>query len=60
MVYVLFYRAELLEYEDQVLQKQQMDQEEDERRKLLDWARKHHHLVSTHVQPGIYNSPFQV
>ena len=33
--------------------------EEKERKRLEQWARKHHHLISTEVQPGIYNSPFQ-
>ena len=52
-------RSELTDYQEQQEQKQIMVAEEKERKRLEQWARQHHHLISTEVQPGIYNSPFQ-
>ena len=54
-----FLRSELADFEEQQEQKLMMIAEEKERKRLEQWARKHHHLISTEVQPGIYNSPFQ-
>lgn len=56
---VVFYRSELADYEEQQEQRQIMLAEEQDRKRLEEWAKKHHHLISTTVQPGIYNSPFQ-
>ena len=36
----------------------QIKREEADKRRLDAWAAKHHHMLSTHVLPGIYNSPY--
>lgn len=51
-------RSELAEYSEQqeAARKREEEKQEIHRRKME--ARKQHHLVSTEVMPGIYNSPF--
>jgi len=51
-------RNELAEYAEQKEEEQVWKAEEIARRRLEAYAKKHHHLVSTEVIPGIYNSPF--
>ena len=51
-------RNELAEYAEQKEEEQIWKQEALARKKLEEYAKKHHHLVSTEVIPGIYNSPF--
>lgn len=52
-------RNELEEFAEQQEQMAQWKQEADEKKQLDEYARKNHHLLSTEVLPGIYNSPFQ-
>ncbi|KAK6182299.1 hypothetical protein SNE40_010013 [Patella caerulea] len=51
-------RSELDEYAEQQAQIQQRMADEQERNNKIYAARKNHHLLSTEVIPGIYNSPF--
>merc|ERR1711976_67174 len=51
-------RADLEEHVEQQELRRQTIQEIEERKKLQIWASKNHHMVSTEVQAGVYNSPY--
>ena len=54
------FRQELKEFEEQEKQNRMMHQEDVLRKRLEEYARRNHYLVSTEVIPGIYNSPFRM
>ena len=54
-----YQRNELEEYAEQQEQMAEMKKEREEKMKLDELARKNHHLLSTEVMPGVYNSPFK-
>jgi hypothetical protein len=54
----LYFRSELEDYAEQQENLRRRQQEHDDRKKKEYLARKNHHLISTDVIPGIYNSPF--
>merc|ERR1711976_400374 len=51
-------RNELQEFAEQQEMKLLKERQEMDKRRMEHFARKNHHLVSTYVMPGIYNSPF--
>ena len=51
-------RSELAEYAEQQEQSQRRHQEAEDRKRNEQMARKYHHLISTEVIPGVFNSPF--
>ncbi|KAI0215949.1 hypothetical protein LSAT2_031977 [Lamellibrachia satsuma] len=52
-------RKELNNFAEQQEFLRQMRVEESERQRILNYAEHNHHLISTEVQPGIYNSPYK-
>ncbi|KAL3874904.1 hypothetical protein ACJMK2_037856 [Sinanodonta woodiana] len=52
-------RSELEEYAEQQEQRRRRQQMMEEKKKQEYEARKNHYLISTHVIPGIFSSPFQ-
>jgi hypothetical protein len=51
---------ELADYRRQRDEEEKRKQEDLHEKKLEEFARQHHYLVSTVVLPGVFNSPFQV
>ncbi|KAK6999774.1 spermatogenesis-associated protein 17 [Biomphalaria glabrata] len=51
-------RSELADFSEHQLAARTREEEKNERQRRQYEARRHHYLVSTVVQPGIYNSPF--
>ncbi|KAL5008379.1 hypothetical protein ScPMuIL_013960 [Solemya velum] len=51
-------RSELEEFSEQQEHVRQRQREMEHKKRREHMARKHHFLISTHVIPGIYNSPF--
>lgn len=56
--YQINFRSELEDYAEQQANMRRRQIEHEERKKNEFLARKNHHLISTEVIPGIYNSPF--
>ena len=52
-------RNELAEYAEHQDMMRQIARETQDKKMLDEWAVKNHHLLSTTVIPGIYNSPYQ-
>ncbi|KAH9515105.1 spermatogenesis-associated protein 17 [Bulinus truncatus] len=51
-------RSELAEFSEHQIAARKREEEKNEQQRKQYEAQKHHYLVSTIVQPGIYNSPF--
>ena len=51
-------RGELTEFAEQQEAARKREEEKNDKKRQEYEARKRHHLVSTEVMPGIYNSPF--
>jgi hypothetical protein len=52
-------RKELDDYMQQQIEKQKLEAEGDRQKQSQEFLSRNHHLISTFVQPGIYNSPFK-
>uniref|UniRef100_A0A1I8IU60 Spermatogenesis associated 17 n=1 Tax=Macrostomum lignano TaxID=282301 RepID=A0A1I8IU60_9PLAT len=52
-------RSELAEQEEAMRREARKREEEETRRRLRAWAERHHYLVSTVVQPSVFNSPYR-
>lgn len=52
-------RNELEEYAEQQEQNRRRETEAKDKAARERLARKYHYLISTHVMPGVFNSPFQ-
>lgn len=58
MVTIIRNSNELQAYAEQQEMTQQIKQEEKDKKRLDEWAKRCHHRKSTFAQPSIYNSPF--
>lgn len=52
-------RSELAEHAESMLREQRKREDDETRRRLHEWAERHHYLVSTVVQPSVFNSPYR-
>ncbi|KAA3679995.1 uncharacterized protein DEA37_0004205 [Paragonimus westermani] len=52
-----YIRTQLTEYEHERDDHQQVTVETHEQDRLWEWAKLHHYVISTCVQPGVYNAP---
>nr|CAH8875092.1 unnamed protein product [Trichobilharzia regenti] len=55
-----FVKSQLSEYEKEMKQLKVNEKEENERKRILNWAKSHHFLISTYCQPGIYQQSDKV
>ncbi|CAH8597479.1 unnamed protein product [Schistosoma turkestanicum] len=52
-----FVKHQLSEYEKEMKYLEYKKEQENERNRIINWAKSHHFLVSTRCQPGIYQNP---